>query len=690
MAVSKPVKVPERKITSIDVTDFSGGTNLNGEFSAKSNEITFGLNTISDEQGKLMQRYVLKRWLPSTTGNVYQVSANLYGGEIYYITADNGKIKYCTASSSAWTDCGGSNTFTAGAVTTFIRVLDRVLILNGVDKLAYVKLSDKTVVKFTALANPVSPPAVTAAGIATSGSFKIYYCTNFNSTVGQTAISPILSQTISKPRDMWKTDGSEYLNVARVNTPPAGATSWNLYASMSPAGGTIAASDMLLIAGGIDLSVTTFMDNGTLPIDLSRGTAPEYNSTDGPIAKYGTESEGRPILYGIKNDEYALLIGGDGDNAMDFSPNNGGYRAVLNKGTNYFPSSVIGFRNGQGIPSLTTLFSSTQGTSKQSILEQQTVTYGNYSFVVWAVTEQNYGAAGVSSPYAVVNYNGGLHFPTVNGFSTMDTEASLQNVLSIKQITGAVGEFVRSISTRSLGNIIGTAWDNKVYWTVPSAGNTVPNKILMYSMRDSGEIGAFHILDIAAQWIGVVSPNDTASFVYVCQGNSTYKLQEGYITADESASGVAVPFPVEAVGPFVSATPAHNSSMAVVQAVFYLEDFMGEVTIGVNYRNSSGTIVPKSKLVVGPTYSSSTNGNWSDVHILFNGTQPPLSWSDSTYSIGDDAIASQKISKRVPLPMNVISNEFQYFIKSDAGNNSWTLRSVSYEGQSIGVKGDLR
>src|SRR5690606_20557266 len=106
---------------------------------------------------------------------------------------------------------------------------------------------------------------------------------------------------------------------------------------------------------------------------------------------HGIESEGRPIFFGDKEDPYAIWIGGIGEYAMDLSPANGGYKAVLNKGTNYYPTNVIGFRNGQGIPSLTVLYSNTEGLSKQSILEQHTVNYGNQSFVVWGAKEQNYG-----------------------------------------------------------------------------------------------------------------------------------------------------------------------------------------------------------------------------------------------------------------------------------------------------------
>lgn len=697
MAISKPVAVPEKEITSLDVTDFSAGLNLNGDADIKVNELSFGRNVMSNNQGKLTYRPVLKRWLPDTVGPVYEVSSNLYNGRTYHFIADDGKIKYCQTGDVAWTVAGGANQVTTGPgiINTFIRVLDCLLVLNGHDKLRFIKLSDMTMVQFTKIDDPTAAPTVAATGITLTGSFKTYYGITFNSAVGQTKLSPIVNQSVSKARGMWKTDGTEFLTVTRNNAAPTGARSWNLYATTAPSGSSVVVEDMLLLAEGLDLSVLTFQDNGTFPIDLSRGTAPEDNSTDGPIAQYGRESEGRPILYGIKGKEYSLLIGGDGEHALDFSPNNGGYEVVLNQGTNYFPSSVIGFRNGQGIPSLTALFSNTQGMSKQSILEQQTVNYGSMSFVVWTVTEQNYGAAGVSSPYAVVNYNGGLHFPSVGGLMTMKTDSGLQNVLSTIRISKPVDEYIRAISTNTLGLVVGTAWNDRVYWTVPSYGNTVPNQILTYDLKEGSQPGAFFALDIPAQWIGTVSPNDSEAFIYVTQGNSIFKLQDGYTTADETSAGVAVPFPVEATGSLMGVNAAHNSYMAVVQAMFDLDGFIGDVTIGVNYRNQNGKLKTKQKLVKGPSseVSGSIVGGWSDPSQLWNSEEVPLDWDDVGYSMGtggDNNMVSTKIRKRVPLPMNVVGSEFQYFIKSGLGYNAWILRAVSYEGETIGIKADLR
>lgn len=689
--VYKPVKVPQRNITSNDVVSFNGGLDERGEVNALPNTFTYGRNTMVDLQGLLTHRQGLKKWLPNTVQTVYQVYPAIYEGVLYNIIADNSKVKYCVAGDTSWTDFGGgagnSVTTTAGVITTFMRVLDKVLVYNGVDKLRYIDLATMAMVKFLAVADPAAAPTLTATGITATGAFKAFYAVAFNSACGTTAISPILSSAVSKSRDAWKTDGTEYVTVARHNATPANATSWNLYMATAAAGGTIAASDMLLLAGGLDLSVTDFIDTGSIAINISQGTAPEDNSTDGMITQYGVEAEGRPILWGDPAHPENLYIGGDGASALDFSPTNGGYTLPLNKGTNYYPMVVVGFRNGQGIPSLTVLFSNTQGLSKQSIIEQQTVTYGNFSFVVWGVTEQNYGSAGVSSPYAAINYLGKLIFPSADGIVAMDTQAAMQNVLSSERVSDSIAETIGSFRNEILKFIVGAAWNNRVMMTVPSRGYSYNNEIIIYDLTNK-QHPIWYKWDIRCQWLGVVSPANSASFVYVCQDNHIFRLQTSYVAQDDTADGLSTPFPLSARGTLLGTNQAHNNYTAINQAMFYLQDVIGSIEVGVTYRDRNGTLRTKSKTVSRGAYLGSHSGNWSDHSYLFTGHTTYIRWSDSPFI--EDADTSVKETIREPLKLNnVIVSEVQWFVNTNLDNSSFTLRSVSYEGVNLGIKADL-
>lgn len=689
MAVKDPVKVPETKITSLDVLGFGGGLSLLGEHNAQPNQFVQNNNAELTATASLTERKSLQRWLPDTVGTVYHIKSALVGGILTHFVADDSKIKWTIEGSGIWTLCGGDNVITTGngVKTTFLRVLDVLLILNGKDKTKWVDLKTKNVIASAQVPNPTVAPTG-ALTVLTTGAYNIYYGYTFSSATGETKLSPILTQSINKPRDNWKTDGTEFLTVNRPAGNPTGAKSWNLYVALASNGGTIQDTDMLMLAGGLDLNTLAFTDNGTLAIDIGRGTPPTDNSTDGVRATHGIESSGRPILFGLKDelgmDTGDILIGGDGEYALDFSASNGGFRAQPSKGTDYYPASVIGFRNGQGIPSLTILFSNTEGISKQATLEQQTINYGNQTFVVWGVTEQNYGAAGVASSYGVVNYNGSLTFPTFDGMMSMDTQPQLQNVLATRRAADDIADFFKSVNTSALSEIVGTGWGNNLYYIVPAYGFPTPNRI---AVKDNQNNGSWYTLDIAAQWIGTVSPPDSPAFVYICQGNNIMKLLEYFGTADYKG-GAAETFTTGATGSFLGVSDAKNAFKSIVQAVFYVIDFIGEMTIGVNYVNENGRVKTKKKTIKGAKYITSSSGGWSDPQYVYNGVDAPAGW-DAVAKIDDVASSLQTLTKRHKLPMDVLASEVQWFYQTPPGYNSYELKSISYEGENLGVEPDL-
>ena len=687
---SKYPKVTQSKISSIDIVSFDGGLDQRGAANIRSNSFSVGRNAMVNNQGLITHRLGLKKWLPDVVGTSGQAYPSLYGGVVIYITADDGKIKHCQENDATWTDCGGSNTVTtAGTTTTFLRLQDKVLILNGVDALGYVDLSNLEVVKFTLVANPASAPTGAVVGV-TGTTQNVYYNIAYNSVVGKTISTPILTQPVGKIREQWAADGSQGVTITDPNTRPAGAVSWNVYLSTAPAGGTIQRSDMLPIALGLDIADTTFFDNGQITQLTNAGTSPTVNSTEGPKAKYGIEIEGRPFLYGVLGDEYAVYIGGNAENTLDFNEGNGGYRLVLNEGTNYFPQSVIGFRNGQGIPSITVLFSNTEGLSKQSIIEPNTVSLGTFSATIWGSSEQNYGAAGVSSPYAVVNYKGMMVFPTTDGIFMLNTQASLQNVLLPERISDPVIDEVKSIRTDLLGQIVGTAWANRMLFAIPARGFVDNNKILVYDVtRKDGEM--WYTFDMPAQWIGVVSAPGSAGFVYVAQGSSFYRLDDVFVAQDQNSSGVAVPFPMEVTTALIGTNTAHDGYYAVVQVAFYLRQFVGTVDLIVRWRDrQTGKMKTKVKSVSNGVYAKSSVGNWSSSGYLFNQNLPTkvLRWGET--DVINDGQTAQKADIRFKIPLNnVITNELQATIAINLDNSAVIGRSISFQGQPLGISADV-
>ena len=803
--------IPQKEITSVDVTGMAGGLFLNGAQNAPINAFIRSKDAELDLNGYLIPRRRLAKFLPDTVETTYQKAPILWENELYYFTLDDGKAKFAQEGDAAWTDCGpvpvaatlttaltgsdndlkftavtagpdgnsitityvdpgapsaalsvsvvgtaitvnlatngssvitstaslvlaavaastpasalvsvaiapantgagvvtalastplaggtGTNFFTTlnGGFPKFIRVLDKVLILNGKngDKLAYIDLSSATfdVTKYSLVTDPSTAPTAALTSL-TTGAFNIYYAFTYSGAVGTTNLSPILTQSINVTRDQWQTMGTPgSIKITRTGAIPAGATYWNLYIALASTGGTIQASDMLQVALKLDLATTDFVDDGTLDINLG-GIAPESNSTDGPRVSNGIVEDGNPILFQDEDAPYNIWIGGGGPNALSFSVSDGGYRAEPEKGTNFYPNVIIGFRTGQGVPALTVLYSNTEGLSKQAVLQQQTVSYGNQSFTVWGVTEQHYGAAGVAAANSAINYNGKLLFLSTDGFMSMETQPSAVNVLNTKSISGPIDEYVRQIRNSAMPNVVGAAWNNKYMWLVPNAGFETPQQIMVLDTNNKGVNGdgAWYTLDIAANWIGVVSPQNDAAFVYISRENKTYKLLTGSSTYD-TLDGSSVPFSTGATSGLIGISGnAHNTWQADVQVMFYVMGLIGEMTVGVTYRNQSGTLKTKTKVLQGPIFTPSGGGGWGDPQWVYGGAGGVPGWGGSPI-IDDSAGTVQSIDIRKPIRIDDIFNEAQWFYQTDIGYNSYRIRAISFEGINLGVRPDLQ
>lgn len=697
MSVDKPVPVPEQDVTSVDVPNFEAGLFLDGDQNAPIPAIVKGRNVEITPDGYLVPRRKLTPWLPDTVEAGYQIYPVSYKGTLYYFTADAGQVKYCKDGDSAWSVCTGSNTITTqnGGMPIFMRVLNNVMCLNGGngDKLLYVDLSTSgfPVVKYTAIADPPSPLTAVLTNL-TAGSFKIYYAFSYTTDVGETNLSPILTQSINITRDQWQTNTAApgKITLTRPGTAPTGAKFWNLYVAIAATAGTIQNSDMLQLVLQLDLAVTTYTDDGSLDINLG-GTAPTSNDTDGPRVKYGIVEDGNPILYGDVDNPQNIWIGGGGPYAMSFSPSRGGYLAQPEQGTNFEPTTVIGFRNGQGIPSLTVLYSNTEGLSKQAVLEQQTVNYGSSSFTVWGVTEQHYGAAGVAATLSAVNYNGQLVFFSTDGVMSMNTQPLRQNVIStINFSRKSIDKAFRLIKVSAMPNIIGAGWNDKFMFMVPNDGFDTPQQLWILDTNQKGidGNGAWYFLDIPGSWVGVISPKTTSAFVYIRQGKSSYKLLNALTTYD-TVGGVSQPFDTGATGALMGVnSAAHNTWQADVQAVFYVMDLIGPITVGVNYYNENGNLKTKSKTFNGPTFTPSAAGGYGDPQWQYANFKLIPGYRTSP-SINDSTSAVTSVDKRIKVPIDEIFNEAQWWYQTPTGYSSYKLRAVSYEGINLGVRPDL-
>lgn len=692
MAVSDPVKVKGATITSSDIISFASGLDERGDYNISPDAISYGRNVRVNSANNATKRLSKRRWLPDSVGYNSEVSTIYYGNELYYLIADDGEMKYCQDNDTSWTSCGGSNaiTTTAGVITTFLRVNDILLCMNGVDELRYIDLSTLDMVQFTYVANPV--PAITAAatGITGSGAFKVYYAYTYNSDGGgETAISPILSQAVSKSRTTWKEDGTEYLTLTFNDTPPSGATSRNLYAAISLQGTTPVASDLAMLSANIPTSQASFVDNGSIPFDISYNLAPDENTTQGIKASLGTMAGSVPVLYGNPDSPYDLYFAGVTEDGISFGSNNGAQRLPLLKGTNYYPTSVVGFRNNQNIPNLLALFSGTEGVSKQQIISQKTLTYGSATLTYWGADDLNAGAAAVYAKYGVVPYLGELMFPSADGITSIKTEQSLQNVLQPSIVSDPVSKTYDTIKTASFDKIVGAAWKNLVCFAVPSRGYNYNNQLLVRDLTNRDKAKWF-IWDIEVDWIGSISPPNRDSFLYIRQGNEFYKLQETYVAEDENSDGTSTAYPVEVETSLKAFSQGRNVYFATTQIVAYLAEFIGSVTIQVTYYDKKGRAKTKSKVFTNGSYARNIAAGWGNPRLLYSSSNNRvINWSTPIPTSGESN-NSFKTNKRCPIKLpNPVINEAKIKASSDLEGTSFDLVMANFEGVNIGVIGDI-
>lgn len=691
MAVTNPVKVKAANITSANIVSFVDGLDERGEYNASPTSFTYGRNIMVDSSGNVSHRYALRKWLPSAEGMNGELSPVYYNGQTYFFIADDGEVKYIQEGDSSWTACGGNNsvTTTPGTITTFLRVNDVLLILNDKDNSRYVDLATMEVVQFTYVDDPTSTLTATGTGITTSGAFKLYYAITYNGDGGgETNIGPILSQSVNKSRSVWKGDGTEYLTISFNDTPPASATSRNLYMAQAIEGTTPQASDLVRIATSIPIADTSFSDDGQIPFDIRAGLAPIDNTTAGVKCPYGQEQNGLAILYGDPDNPYTLYFSGRTETGISFAAGQGAVQYHLNQGTNYYPTSVIGFRNNQNIPSLFVLSSNTKGVGKQSILTQKTITYGNNTITYWDAEEMNTGASGVRSPYGVVSYLNQLLFPSAEGITSIKTEANLQNVLSPNIISEKVNKTYSSISYRNFDKIVTAAWDNKIAFAVPSRGYNFNNQIMIYDLSNKDR-PKWYIWDIEADWIGTMTPPDQSAFLYIRKGKHFFRLRESYVAQDEDETGASLPFPTTVETTLLATSQTRNSFFAVNQAVSYMAEFVGKLTMTVTYVNQRGKTKTKVKEFTNGTHRRNMIAGWSNPYLLYGtGKSPYQSWSGQL-PINREGFV-QKTNRRIKMRLpNPVVNEMKIRIDSDFEDTSYRLVNATFEGISVGIIGDI-
>ena len=588
-----------------------------------------------------------------TTVNFYLISMQIIN--------DNAYICYCKGEDASWTRIT-TRTYDKTMPAHYVHIGEKVLVMNGVDPLSYIDLSNWTIINYTKLTDPTSAPTLTPTGISGSG-FLVYYAVTANSTVGETVVSPSASVATSTPRSSWDSSSQ---SVSVSWSAVTNATGYNVYIGTATDGE--GAPMMYLLQANINPNITSFKDDGSRAIDISR-PAPQYNSTAGPKATRGTVVNGRVWLVGDTDNPYYVWYGGDYGHEIDFSPsgNGGGYIPVAS-GTKEIPIAVMPFRRGTGDSTVVVLTQGSNGSGRRFQISSSTISYGGESVVVWAPSEDS-GRDGTDSPDAVVVYNNSLFYPSRDGFKTTGTMPSLQNVLSTRTISETIKDQVSLLKNSAMKNAVGLAYEGKIYWALP-VGGTENSRVWVYYPDQKGAWMTSWYLNI--KWMTLYNDNSgDTHFLMYCADGKIYELNRYVSTNDNGTT-----FETDLVSGAIQFSKDGREWARLIQVVFSFLKPKGNISLTVGAMTEDGKMEYKSTIMTAT--GNNTAKGWSKV---VNFSPRMRGWSQIDQP--EDSL-KESIDEIVEIDEDV--QWFYYKIHTNTPGTDYKLSSVVAEHVPIGIK----
>ena len=624
-------------------------------------------NMILDQDSVITVRHGTAKYGPQPLGTVLgelaEFRSTTKDGSVNWLAClqrINGKTKLCIAKGEdpAWQVVEGKE-YHESARGHFKQIRNNLLVMNGEDTLSYLDIPTKKIVAFQKISDPAKPILDKNVGLTGTG-FKVFYAVTFNSTVGETAGSPLLSQAISTDRDMW--NGEKHnLSVKRPDSTEA--KSWNIYCGVGVDGG--GEPTLYRLAAALPMDQTVFVDNGSRSLDMSV-PLPKDNNTAGPKATRADVVNGRIWMTGDKDNQFYVWRGGDYGHELDFSPGYGGGYTPVGNGTKEVPFAVRPYRDGKGDPKVTVLANGTNGTGKRFYITPTNITYGEDTITVWQVQEDT-GADGTDSPDAVVIYNNDLLYPSRGGFNTTGTLPQLQNVLSTRRITNTIQDAISNLNSKAIEKAVGLAFEGRVYWALPVAAD-YNNQIWIY---DTDRRGVWmKPWSIRADWMTLYNDNSGITHFLIVQGNKIVELSKGATTVDDGK-----PFNTSAQSGQLRFEETGRDWARVLKVVFVLLRPQGRINLTATIKTEDGLQTFTETRFFG---ASSSRTGWSE---------PGVGWSSIGWSeVRGIPETFNSASEEVELEVDEDAHWVQYGWSSSDPGVSYSISRVVFEYVNIGTK----
>lgn len=564
--------------------------------------------------------------------------------------------------SSNWTLATGK-TYDNTAPAHFVQIQNKVIIMNGVDSLSYLDTSTGTITGYTALTNPASAPTLTTNTGLTGSTFKVYYAITANSTVGETAGSPVLTQNVLTDRDLWNPSTQ---NLLIAWSAVSGAQSYNVYCGVDSGTST---PQLYLIASGLNSSVTSFTDNGTYAQDLSR-PLPSTNSTAGPKASRGEVINSRLWLTGDTEHPFYVWYGGDYGYELDFSPANGGGFTPIGNGTKEIPIRVMQFRDGKGTPQITALCQGSNGRGKRYIISPDSITYGSSTISFYSVTEDN-GQDGTDSPDGVIFYNDSLWYPSRDGFKTTGTKPQLQNLLSTDRITNTIQEDISRLNNDAMSKCVGVAFEGRLYWSLP-VGSDSNNEIWVLDLDRKG--AWMKSWAIAADWLWLYNDDNGITHFCALVDNQIYEFTKSQLTND---SGTA--FKTDASSGIIKFSEDGQEWAKLIKVIFTVLRPQGALSFTVSVKTEDETLSFNGGGLYG---SDSAVAGWGEPSIRGILGWGRHAWSEVETIPNPTGIASEDIEVEI----NEEVSWWRYNFSSTGAGTNYKISNITPVFVPIGFK----
>lgn len=374
-----------------------------------------------------------------------------FAGVIHLVMSAGGTVYRSTNDGNTWTVCTGA-TLTAGAQVNMLQNGSFLYLTNGVDNI--VRYDGSTVLQtYTALATPAAPTAAKTGLVGTT--FTYYYKISAVNTVGFTAASTKVSQTVGATRDTW--DSTTNFVTLTLPAFQATQTRYDIYLSEDDLS--------YFYLSSVTTPNLAYVDSGT-DIVVPSTTAPTGNTTQGP--KVAELSNVGSRMYGVRDpaNRYRIWFTGSGAYAGSFSSAYDGGYLDWQLGGKYIPQKVEDYRDGKGTPLATIWCSSADGQGSVLQMSLDTLTVGDISITVPSAYQLP-GSRGTPSPGSVCNVLNDYFFYNSQAFYNLGSRAQFLNLLSTDEASANIRPTVKQISTSGESMIASVYFDAKVYFSVP-------------------------------------------------------------------------------------------------------------------------------------------------------------------------------------------------------------------------------